>query len=320
MNIITKKMLNRTRRLLGNGVFRDGEGKMLPIDASGEAAGEILYELIMANRPCMASRLGRTEFVTIRRSWFCRNKGAIAKSIGYVLGEHGKFWWEQQDLDFIQSESGVFPNDRETMEKFSQRYFDDIPLIDVLGAWSPGEAEFGELLGSARFIPLVDFEPFWHQQPWTRSLEGKSVLVIHPFADSIVSQYKNRKLLFRNPDTLPDFDLHVLKSVWSAGGSKDGWRSWFDVLDWMCGQMEKVDFEVVLIGAGAYGLPLAAHAKRMGKMAVHMGGALQLLFGIKGKRWDSLAVSRKVYNEYWTRPTEEETPSPDKQVEEGCYW
>lgn len=50
--------------------------------------------------------------------------------------------------------------------------------------------------------------------------------------------------------------------------------------------MDAVDYDIVLLGCGAYGFPLAAYAKRRGKQAIHMGGSLQLLFGIKGKRWE----------------------------------
>ena len=54
----------------------------------------------------------------------------------------------------------------------------------------------------------------------------------------------------------------------------------------MKAQIDKEDFDICLIGAGAYGFPLAAYVKRKGKKAVHLGGALQLLFGIKGSRWE----------------------------------
>lgn len=47
--------------------------------------------------------------------------------------------------------------------------------------------------------------------------------------------------------------------------------------------MDKVEYDVCLIGCGAYGFPLAAHAKRTGHKAIHLGGSLQLLFGIAGK-------------------------------------
>ena len=50
--------------------------------------------------------------------------------------------------------------------------------------------------------------------------------------------------------------------------------------------LDKQDYDICLIGAGAYGFPLAAHVKRKGKKAIHLGGALQLLFGVKGKRWE----------------------------------
>lgn len=46
-------------------------------------------------------------------------------------------------------------------------------------------------------------------------------------------------------------------------------------------EIDKRDYDIALIGCGAYGFPLAAHIKRSGKKAVHLGGALQLLFGIK---------------------------------------
>ena len=146
------------------------------------------------------------------------------------------------------------------------------------------------------------------------------MLVIHPFDQSIKSQYAKRHLLFRDPETLPTFDLRTLRPVWSAAGQDGGFRSWSDALDWMCGQMEAIEFDVALIGAGGYGLPLAAHAKRMGKKAVHLGGALQLLFGIKGKRWDSRASYQTLYNEHWMRPMQAETPASNTQVEDGCYW
>jgi hypothetical protein len=75
------------------------------------------------------------------------------------------------------------------------------------------------------------------------------------------------------------------------------------------------------IGAGAYGLPLAAFVKEQGRQAVHVGGATQLLFGVKGRRWE--AESEDVvalFNDYWVRPSAEETPAGASLVEGGCYW
>ena len=76
---------------------------------------------------------------------------------------------------------------------------------------------------------------------------------------------------------------------------------------------------------------LAAHVKRTGKKAVHLGGALQLLFGIKGKRWEdpnygvkewgiSYASYTNLINEYWVRPGNHLKTKNADQVEGACYW
>ena len=48
------------------------------------------------------------------------------------------------------------------------------------------------------------------------------------------------------------------------------------------------------------------------------GGALQLLFGIRGKRWDDHPIISKLYNDAWVRP--EETLAHKEKVEGGSYW
>lgn len=61
----------------------------------------------------------------------------------------------------------------------------------------------------------------------------------------------------------------------------------------------------------------------MGKGAIHLGGATQILFGIMGKRWerDSYAnLMSNIINEYWTRTLLEEYVWGEEEVEGGCYW
>jgi len=79
-------------------------------------------------------------------------------------------------------------------------------------------------------------------------------------------------------------------------------------------------FDVAIVGAGAYSIPVLAHAKLLGKFAIHLGGAVQILFGIKGRRWDSHEIGSRFYNNYWSRPLEEETPKNTAIIEDSCYW
>ena len=69
-----------------------------------------------------------------------------------------------------------------------------------------------------------------------------------------------------------------------------------------------------------YGFPLAAYVKSIGKKAIHLGGATQMLFGIKSKSWEDDSRFHYLINEHWVRPKETERPANYKQVEGGRYW
>jgi hypothetical protein len=124
---------------------------------------------------------------------------------------------------------------------------------------------------------------------------------------------------------LPEFELRTLRAVQSIAGERTDFATWFDALHWMEQQMDAVDYDVCLVGCGAYGFPLAAHAKRTGHKAVHLGGSLQLLFGIRGQRWESPQYNdeydySRLMNEHWVRPAADERPRDAEQVEGACYW
>ena len=88
----------------------------------------------------------------------------------------------------------------------------------------------------------------------------------------------------------------------------------------MKAEMDTKDFDVVIIGCGAYGFPLAAHAKRRGKKAIHLGGPTQMLFGIKGKRWVENENFKAILNEHFVFPEDTDKIKNASKVEEGCYW
>ena len=169
---------------------------------------------------------------------------------------------------------------------------------------------------------MVDLNPFFETKPWTRILENKKVLVISPFEKSIKKQYEIIDKVF--PDgIMPQFELKTIKAVQSIANNRVPFDSWFAALEWMESEIDKIDFDIALIGCGAYGLPLAAYVKRIGKKAVHLGGTLQLMFGIRCSRFDNIYEPypwHNLYNEYWVYPDLDETPKNIEKVENGCYW
>ena len=140
--------------------------------------------------------------------------------------------------------------------------------------------------------------------------------MIHPFEESIRENYKKREQFFENRGFLPEFELKTLKAIQSIGDEQPEYPTWFEALEVMKRQISAIDFDIALIGAGAYGFPLGAYIKELGKKAIHIGGMLQLFFGIKGKAWNKLGV----YNENWTSPKESERPAGYQKVEAGRYW
>jgi hypothetical protein len=177
----------------------------------------------------------------------------------------------------MQDNAGFFPPTVEKIERFCELMIEDLTYVDILGSWMKHESFFATELANSSKVMLEDLEPFFCKSPWTHSLTGKKILVVHPFADTIQSQYAKRALIF------PD---------------------------------------VCILGCGAYGFPLAAHIKRQGRKAIHLGGVTQLLFGIKGRRWEHYVVYpySNLFNEHWARPNHNETPQVSQSVEGGCYW
>ncbi len=84
--------------------------------------------------------------------------------------------------------------------------------------------------------------------------------------------------------------------------------------------MRRAEYDVVLIGVGANSLPLCRIAKELGKVAIHLGGALQMMFGIRGVRWDTMPFFVENYNEFWKYPDNDETPEGAIAIEGACYW
>jgi hypothetical protein len=284
-------------------------------------ANQLLINKIKSGTPFMASRFGSGELGLLSTEHFIRNQAnTLAKSVNFIRGKVPPFWHEPENMNRWCYNAGIFPIDHSTISRFYNEMVLLLSEIDILGSWLKEEQYFAHLLQGSIKVSLADLEPYYHHNPWSAALEGKKVLVIHPFEKTIHAQYEKNKLLFANPDVLPDFDLITIKAVQSIADTPNEFKDWFEALNSMKNKISNTDFDIAIIGCGAYGMPLAAHVKSLGKQAIHLGGATQILFGIKGKRWDSIPKIASLYNEHWTSPLLEERPEEFMKVENGCYW
>lgn len=271
---------------------------------SEKAGNRLIAEAIRSNAPFMVGRMGAVEMRCVSK-WLDGRRCTTQEREQALLA------------------AGIFPNNNETIERFCEIYVDSMSAADILGVWEvAGERKtIKKYCLSAKLIPSRSIEPYYFDDPWSKELEGKRILIIHPFIKSIEQQLLKRKEIWNGKEVLPEFkNVSYIKAVQSNAGGKTDFEDWFSALDYMKRMIQEKVFDVAIIGAGAYGLPLAAHCKKMGRQVIQMAGATQILFGIKGHRWDHHPVISKFYNKYWIRPGQDETPPQFQKVEGGSYW
>ncbi|HFU75308.1 MAG TPA: hypothetical protein ENK66_03595 [Arcobacter sp.] len=330
LELIKIKLLKSLKKLYYITFLKFFKTKKLPnAILNEEDAYHIMYTSIISNKPLMIARFGATELSCVMNylSVVAQDKNYVK----YITGEISSWWWEDSIFEQMQNWSGFYPATTDNIKKFSKLILQDKNEVDILGSWLIDEKNVEKDMHDVK-IHLRFLEPFWSKKPWTEALKNKKVLVVHPFSKTILKQYEKRDLLFSDKKILPNFEsINIIKAVQSLGTGDDRFRDWFEALEYMKDEIDKVDYDVCLIGAGAYGFSLAAYIKRQGKIAIHMGGALQLLFGIKGNRWEDSNYGVKEWgikpnayvnlmNKHWVRPSEEETPQCASAVEGASYW
>lgn len=282
---------------------------------SVEKTNAYITEKIKSGAPFLACRFGNTELSIMT---------SVLKQ--RIVGESAENTKRLEEWFYRSCEgAGFFPADISLAEPFTDLMLETCKEVDLLGMWHLHMEDFviEEYMKQTKLTYLFRLEPWFGRHPWSAALEGKKVLVIHPFEETIKAQYAKREKLFPGKKVLPEFELKTLKALQTFAGETDArFANWFEALDYMYEEAMKIDFDIAILGCGAYGMPLAGMIKKAGKQAIHLGGVTQLLFGIKGRRWEENYPSKiaTFFNEDWTYPSVEETPRRAGIVENGCYW
>ena len=183
--------------------------------------------------------------------------------------------------------------------------------------------------GGYACVPLRSLEPYYmaSDKRWTSLLSGRKVCVVSSFTKTMSKQLINRHLIWDDAESFLPTNTHFsfVQTGYSPVLAKGscGWnscKSWKDAVSQVYNSVMQTDAEIVLIGCGGLGLPLAQRLKKSGKITIVLGGAIQVLFGIKGDRWKNHSVISKFWNDYWVYPSPEETPRGAHSVENACYW
>ena len=273
---------------------------------SGEG-NDLIARLLESGEPAAIGKLGNVEAGALKS--FIECEGDLAA-------------WHTETKAALYRNAGVFPASDEVIRRWCTEFLDSTRSLDLIALWYHCYESMivRRFATNAEFTELTALEPYLHENPWSRYLKNKRVLVISPFVDSIRRQFRYRDRIWQDERCLPDFELDTIRAPLSDALAKSSFKDWFDALEHMKTEISRKEFDAAIVGAGAYSIPLATYIKEKGRFAIHLGGSTQFLFGIKGKRWDGLNFYSKFYNEYWARPSEEETPPNASIVEDGCYW
>ena len=171
-------------------------------------------------------------------------------------------------------------------------------------------------------------EPFYSilekEKPWTHKLVGKRVLIVNPFINSIKKNIDANFQMFNNEKIFLDGQEFVFYKSFNCLANNRPHKNWIVTFEIMCNDIKELEFDVALLGCGGYGLPLANFIyEKMNKSAIYVGGGLQLLFGIMGKRWENNDMWKKIINESqskFIKPSGDEIIKNKNMIEDACYW
>ena len=172
-------------------------------------------------------------------------------------------------------------------------------------------------------IHLRTLEPYYFMEDkdykFNEQLEGKKILVISSHLCSMKKQLSKLNYLF--PKNIFKKNRFSFIKPPITHGNVDTSNDWQNHWQNLINKVKEESFDIALVSCGGYGMVTAAFIReKLNKSAIYVGGALQIWFGIKGKRWDQHPIISNFYNKHWVRPQNSEMPNGHELIEGSCYW
>lgn len=239
----------------------------------------------------------------------------------------------QKGINTMKNNAGIKLTSSDSIVKYAKLYLQAFEYCDAYFEWEPWGDVYKYIASSHNFINMnfAKKQQFWaftldifhniYNNPWTKALKGKRILIISPFIKSMQEKLDILPEIY-GVDLFPECEFVFIKPPQTQGDSES---DEFDkeLSKFMSEVVNiKEQFDIALCSCGGYGNLVCAEIYKLGKSAIYVGGVLQMFFGIYGNRWlkERPDIIRLYMNKHWTRPKEEEHPEGHKKVEGGCYW
>jgi len=280
-----------------------------------EENAKFMCELFKGNKPFLIGRIGSTELEVL--VYYCNTKHIknnlyekLERYSGIIGIENND--WENAYLDAISNTDVMAESWFEPLKAYEKVMLDNI--------------------NKNRYkVLLRNLEPYYVEPKyrWSQYLAGKRVAIINSFADICETQtYMSKAIWGNNAESiLPHNTEWIPIQTYfpnSIAQGNMGWpsniKSWKNAVDYTVQRVLNEGCEVAIIGCGGIGMIIGHELKKHGLQCIVMGGATQILFGIKGKRWENHNVISKFFNDAWVFPPDTCKPNNSALIENGCYW
>ena len=280
-------------------------------------------------------------------------KNALKRKEGLLIGRNGTI--EMEALFFrtygarpgqeypdgisrrLELHAGIFPPTKGSIDRWVFALLEAVRLSDVIvaGWYAPfkdtEEVFLREMNLHGTRIPLRSLEPYYVEPEarWTNLLANRKVAIVNSFVDTAMTQIEKREEIWPlATDSLlpPTTEWIPIRTGYAPVLAKGraGWsstiQSWDVAVTDTVKRVIESGADIAIIGCGGLGMVIGAELRKRNKVAIILGGATQVLFGIKGNRWEHHDVISHFWNEAWVYPQEQETPNGANQIEQGCYW
>ena len=257
----------------------------------------------------------------------------------------GKFFKEtgntnvQQYFDDVKPamkrNAGIKMSNNESILKYSGMYLKAFENAEMFCGWENYGDVIKHISDSHSFMkqlnttkPMawafaLDIFHYIYDTPWTQALQGKRILIISAFEESIREKIAIRDKIYDGVDLFPDCQFVFIKPPMTQSDEPSRefdveLKEFTDKLDTI-----KDDYDIALVSCGGYGNLVCNYIfENHQKSSIYIGGVLQMYFGIVGTRWykERPDIVRLFMNEHWSRPKLSERPKGCENIENACYW
>ncbi len=267
------------------------------------------------------------------RPHFIGRIAGVELKVAYAILEKPHLLTQRELLE-LENNAGIYTTSRESLKEYATELVRAYDSCSMIGEW-PTTGEVFQVTGvGQQFIhrrtpaipkcSALSLEPYYVSPAdlsWMSALKGKRILILHPFVHTFQKQVEHLRDLYPSRSWLEGCQFEFIRPPVTLAGNhhQQDWKVHYD----SCIQQLRnaPPFDIALVGAGGYGMLLSHFIFReLGASVVYVGGALQLFFGVIGKRWFTNPQIMSLVNDHWTRPVKEDQPTSYQKVERGCYW